>query len=224
METGGIQTTAPFHAWILEHPAFVAGQTADRPRGPRLGAGTPSSGGRPARHRGGRAGRRVRRAGVRGRLRGLGPPGTSRRPGDGPRPLRSSLERHLGRHRPPGSDGALAVTDMRLRLVALGVDHDVVVDLVPGDLAAVAEGPMPITRRFPSTVGRSGRRTRPVRGVGRWLGHRGHRGTGRARRPPRACHAPVCRSGALWPADAQGPHPRSGRPGVGDGRGGGPGG
>ncbi len=26
LETGGIQTTAPFHAWILEHPAFVTGQ------------------------------------------------------------------------------------------------------------------------------------------------------------------------------------------------------
>ncbi len=26
LETGGIQTTAPFHAWILEHPAFVAGE------------------------------------------------------------------------------------------------------------------------------------------------------------------------------------------------------
>lgn len=26
METGGIQTTLPFHAWLLAHPAFVAGQ------------------------------------------------------------------------------------------------------------------------------------------------------------------------------------------------------
>ncbi len=26
LDTGGIQTTAPFHAWILEHPAFVAGR------------------------------------------------------------------------------------------------------------------------------------------------------------------------------------------------------
>ena len=25
METGGIQTTLPFHAWLLRHPAFVAG-------------------------------------------------------------------------------------------------------------------------------------------------------------------------------------------------------
>jgi len=26
METGGIQTTVPFHAWLLRHPAFVAGE------------------------------------------------------------------------------------------------------------------------------------------------------------------------------------------------------
>ncbi len=26
LDTGGIQTTAPFHAWILDHPAFVEGQ------------------------------------------------------------------------------------------------------------------------------------------------------------------------------------------------------
>ncbi|MCY7419138.1 MAG: hypothetical protein LH650_11705, partial [Chloroflexi bacterium] len=26
LETGGIQTTLPFHAWLLAHPAFVAGQ------------------------------------------------------------------------------------------------------------------------------------------------------------------------------------------------------
>ncbi len=25
METGGIQTTLPFHAWLLRHPAFVSG-------------------------------------------------------------------------------------------------------------------------------------------------------------------------------------------------------
>ena len=25
METGGLQTTLPFHAWLLRHPAFVAG-------------------------------------------------------------------------------------------------------------------------------------------------------------------------------------------------------
>jgi oxaloacetate decarboxylase (Na+ extruding) subunit alpha len=44
------------------------------------------------------------------------------------------------------------VTDTRLRLVALGVDHDVVVDLAPVDLAAAAEGAMPITRALPRTV------------------------------------------------------------------------
>jgi acetyl/propionyl-CoA carboxylase alpha subunit len=25
LETGGVQTTLPFHAWLLEHPAFVDG-------------------------------------------------------------------------------------------------------------------------------------------------------------------------------------------------------
>jgi glutaconyl-CoA/methylmalonyl-CoA decarboxylase subunit gamma len=63
----------------------------------------------------------------------------------------------MGGRRPPGSHGPLAVTASRLRLTALGVDHDVVVEVAPDELSGIEPGPGPgvpssIPRLLPPTA------------------------------------------------------------------------
>ena len=113
METGGIQTTAAVPcAGCCEHPAFVAGRRADRPRRSRLGRRRRS------------ASAAVRRAieAVAARSSRPAAPGSRRASGDsdhrdrspsGARPTAAAgrARRRLGARGPPGSDGALAVTD-----------------------------------------------------------------------------------------------------------------
>ena len=127
METGGIQTTLPFHAWLLRHPAFVAGDVrtdlVDRDWDPA-----------PLRE----AAARVAIDAVAAHLGADGAIGSA--PGGGALRCRGRARcgtpaderRRLDPDGTPGSDRAMAVTDdALLRLTAQGVDADLVVDSLP---------------------------------------------------------------------------------------------
>ena len=218
METGGIQTTLPFHALAAAPsglrrratcaPTWSTG-TGTRRRCARPPPGAPSS-----RSRGRASGADPRRRQRRRR------PG---RPGAGVGATGSAIgpdgRRRLDPDGSPGSDGALAVTDdALLRLTALGVDDDLVVELAPGRPAG-GDGRLPrASGRCRRTAERPRRRAHPVRGHGRRLGHRGDRGVGGAGGAARARHAARGGDGPRRPAGRQGPDPRAGRPGLGRGR------
>ena len=130
-ETGGIQTTLPFHTWLLRHPAFLEG---------RLRTDLIDLDWDPAPIR--EAAARAAAKAVARHVAGEAAAGTTRHPARNPPSAvaaagyrRVDLDRRilsLGAGRPPRSHRALAVSaDERLRLTVLGPD-DLVIELEPG--------------------------------------------------------------------------------------------
>ena len=187
LETGGIQTTLPFHAWLLRHPAFVAGalrtDLVDRDWDPAPAAGGRRAASHRRRGRATSAGRPMPAPATRLASRPAGPPTA---PSVGP-------SDDWAADRPPGSDGALAVSD------------DAAATRRPGRRRRPGASSSARTVAPASTHGHRGLRPAPVavaadrddRAAGRsrfevtvdgWV-IVGDRRVGGARRAPRAGHA-----------------------------------
>ena len=175
-EIGGLQTSLPFHRWLVGQADFQAGGVdIDFVAGHWDGAGP------------------ARRGGGRGPARGPRPASSDGRCGrPGRRCLRRDAARPVGPGGPPGCGGDVAPLSQSMRATLAATRSSC--SSAPRRRRAPRQRrpprPWPSRPRpsaaLPAGAGRAGRRSAPGRGRGRRLALRGPRGGCRPGRPPRA--------------------------------------